>query len=138
MIKDIKSIFSTIEVYTVYSACMFEPTYEKFKAKARSFQKDSSVSVYGFFDGESIIGVIATRENKETIEIIGISVVNKARNTGAGTKLIDYIRKSNDKQIIAVTDRDAVGFYKKYGFRINEQTVSKSCETYTRYVCCLN
>ncbi|MBQ7038302.1 MAG: GNAT family N-acetyltransferase [Clostridia bacterium] len=138
MIKDIKSIFSNIEVYTVYSACMFEPTYEKFKAKARSFQKDSSVSIYGFFDGESIIGVIATRENKETIEIIGISVDNKDRNAGLGTKLIDYIRGNTDKQIVAETDCDAVGFYKKYGFHINEYTVSKSGEAYTRYLCWLN
>jgi len=138
MIRDIKSIFSNTEIYTIYSACMFEPTYEKFKEKARSFQMDSSVSVYGKFEADSVVGVIATQENEVAVEIIGISVDEKVRNTGIGTKLIDYIRKNIDKQIVAVTDRDAVGFYKKYGFYINEELVSKSGETFNRYVCRLN
>ena len=41
------------------------------------------------------------------------------------------------KQIVAETDNDAVGFYEKYGFNIKEHIVSKSNETYIRYLCSL-
>lgn len=138
MIKDIKHIFSTIEVYNIYSACMFKPTYEKFKTKALSFQNNPSISIYGYFYEESIVGVIATQENEKAIEIIGISVDAKVRNSGIGTKLIDYIRKNSDKQIFAQTDSDAVEFYKKYGFDIKEHIFSNLDETYIRYLCYLN
>lgn len=137
MIKDIKNIFSTKEVYNVYSACMFKPTYEKHKANSLSFQNDSSVSIYGYFYENSIVGTIVIKETENVIEIIGISVVKKERNSGIGTKLIDYIRENTVKQIIAETDNDAVGFYKKYGFDIKEHIVSKVNETYIRYLCSL-
>lgn len=138
MIKDIKHRFAAADVYTIYSACMFKPTYEKFKTKARSFENDSSISIYGYFVGKSVVGVIVTQENDKTVEIIGISVDDTVRNTGVGTNLIDYIRKNTDKQLVAETDCSAVGFYEKYGFQTTEYAVSKSGETYTRYWCRLN
>ena len=138
MIKDIKDIFYTKEVYNVYSACMFKPTFEKFEAMALSFKNDSTISIYGYFNENSIVGTIAVKEEQNTIEIIGISVANKERHSNIGTKLIDYIRENTIKQIIAETDSDAVGFYKKYGFDIKEYTVSIADETYIRYLCSLN
>lgn len=137
MIKDIKDIFSAKEVYNVYSACMFKPTYEKFKTKSLSFQNDFLISTFGYFFEDKIIGVIVVQETKNTIEIIGISVINEKRHSGVGTKLINHIRENTIKQIIAETDSEAVGFYKKYGFNVKEHTVSKADETYTRYLCCL-
>ena len=49
MIKNIKYILCSEEIYNIYSACMFEPTFDKFKLKTEQMQKDSSVSVYGYF-----------------------------------------------------------------------------------------
>ena len=137
MIKDIKNIFYTKKVYAVYSACMFKPTYEKHKEKSLSFQSDPSISIYGYFHENSIVGAIVIRETKNAIEIIGISVANKKRHLGIGTKLIDYIRENTVKQIVAETDSDAVGFYKKYGFNIKECIIAKMDETYIRYLCSL-
>ena len=37
MIKDIKNSFCSFEVYNFYSACMYKPSFEKFKIKAVSF-----------------------------------------------------------------------------------------------------
>ncbi len=45
MIKNIKDILCSEEIYNIYSACMFEPTFDKFKLKTEQMQKDSSVSV---------------------------------------------------------------------------------------------
>ena len=138
MIKNIKDILCTEEIYDIYSACMFEPTFDKFKIKAGQMQNDSSVSVYGYFSNEKIIGVISTQETDKTVEIIGIAVDTKKRRSGIGTKLIDYVKDKSSKPIIAETDSDAVVFYKKYGFNIKEVIVSKSNTCYSRYVCTLN
>ena len=138
MIKNIKDILCIQEIYDIYSACMFEPTFDKFKIKAEQMQNDSSVSVYGYFSNEKIIGVISTRETDKTVEIIGISVDTKERHSGVGTKLIDYVKDKSSKPIIAETDNDAVMFYKKCGFDIEEKIVSKSNVSYSRYVCTLN
>ena len=138
MIKNIKDILCTQEIYDIYSACMFEPTFDKFKIEAEQMQKDSSVSVYGYFSNEKIIGVISTQETDKTVEIIGIAVHTKERHSGIGTKLIDYVKDKSPKSIIAETDSDAVMFYKKYGFNIKEIIVSKSNVSYSRHVCALN
>ena len=138
MIKNIKDILCSEEIYNIYSACMFEPTFDKFKLKIEQMQKDSSVSVYGYFSNEKIIGVISTQETDKTVEIIGIAVDTKKRYSGIGTKLIDYVKDKSSKSIIAETDSDAVMFYKKYGFDIEEKIVSKSNISYSRYVCTLN
>ena len=138
MIKNIKDILCSEEIYNIYSACMFEPTFDKFKLKTEQMQKDSSVSVYGYFSNEKIIGVISTQETDKTVEIIGIAVDTKERHSGIGTKLIDYLKDKSQKPITAETDIDAVIFYKKCGFDIEEKIVSKSNISYSRYVCTLN
>lgn len=138
MIKNIKDILCTHENYDIYSACMFEPTFDKFKMKVQQMQNDSSVSVYGYFLNEKIIGVISTQETDKTVEIIGIAVDSKERHSGIGTKLIDYVRDKSLKPIIAETDSEAVMFYEKYGFNIEEKIISKTNASYSRYVCTLN
>ncbi|MBR6693920.1 MAG: GNAT family N-acetyltransferase [Clostridia bacterium] len=138
MIKNIKDTLCTEEIYDIYSACMFKPTFDKFKIKAGQMQNDSSVSVYGYFSNEKIIGVISTQETDKTVEIIGIAVDTKERLSGVGTNLIDYVKDKTQKPIIAETDRDAIMFYKKCGFHIEEKIVSKSNTSYSRYVCTLN
>ena len=49
MLKNIKDILCTQEIYNIYSACMFNPTFDKFKLKTEQMQNDSSVCVYGYF-----------------------------------------------------------------------------------------
>ena len=137
MIKNIKDILCTQEIYAIYSACIFEPTFDKFKIKAEQMQNDFSISVYGYFSNEKIIGVISTQGTGKTVEIIGIAVDTKERHSGVGTKLIDYVRDKAQKPIIAETDSDAVLFYKNCGFNIKKIIVSKSNISYSRYVCTL-
>ncbi len=138
MIKNIKDILCTEEIYNIYSACMFEPAFDKFKLKTEQMQNNSAVCVWGYFLNEKIVGVISTQENDKVIEIIGIAVDIKERHSGVGTKLIDYVKDKSQKPIIVETDSDAVMFYKKYGFDIEEKSISKSNISYSRYVCTLN
>jgi ribosomal protein S18 acetylase RimI-like enzyme len=138
MLKNIKDILCTQEIYNIYSACMFNPTFDKFKLKTEQMQNDSSVCVYGYFLNDKIIGVISTQETDKTVEIIGIAVDTKERHSGIGTKLIDYLKDKSQKPITAETDIDAVIFYKKCGFDIEEKIVSKSNISYNRYLCTLN
>ena len=50
MIKNIKDILCTEEIYSIYSTCMFEPNFDKFEIKTELMQKDSSVYVWIFFN----------------------------------------------------------------------------------------
>ena len=136
MIKDIKNTFCSLEVYNIYSACMYEPTFDKFKTKAELFSAPT-FSLLGYYCKDTLIGVIVTKEKEDLVEIVGIAVKETARKNGVGTKLIDYIRETSNKPLFASTDCCAVSFYKKYGFNIKKHTVSGNSETYTRYGCLL-
>ena len=138
MIKNIKNIFASEQVYTIYSDCMFESTFDNFMIKAKQMQNDTSISAYGYFLDKKIIGVISIRETDNIVEIIGVAVDIKERHSGIGTKLIAYIKDKTQKPIIAETDSDAVKFYEKYGFNIEEKIVLKNNASYSRYVCTLN
>ena len=67
MIKNIKDLLCAQEIYDIYSACMFEPTFDKFKIKAQQMQNNFSVFVYGYFLNEKIIGVISTQETDKSV-----------------------------------------------------------------------
>ncbi len=137
MIKDIKNNFCSMEVYNIFSACMYEPTFNKFKAKAQLFSAPT-FSLFGYYCKDVLTGVIVTKEKEDLVEIVGIAVKETSRKKGVGTKLIDYIRETSNKPIFASTDCYAVNFYKKYGFNIKKHTISGNSETYTRYDCSLS
>jgi ribosomal protein S18 acetylase RimI-like enzyme len=134
MIKNIKSVFLSPEFYEIYAPCMFEPTYEKFQAKAERFVSDPSVSVLAYFEGERALGVIAAEESDEAVEILGIAVEESSRHRGIGSALANSVLRMFSKKLIAETDGDAVDFYRKNGFEVTEFTACYSGEI-TRYRC---
>ena len=57
----------------------------------------------------------------DTVTINDIAVKTDFREKGIGGKMIRFILdKFSSNNIIAETDDDAVGFYKKFGFEISE------------------
>ena len=117
-IRRVKDCFDTPEIYAVYAYCMYLPTWEKFRERAKTYMADNLTDMYACFEGGCIAGVIAVkREPDEWAEVLGIAVNPDFRGHGVGTKLIDFVLCTlTCKGLAAETDDDAVGFYEKYGF----------------------
>lgn len=139
MIKDIKHIFHTKEVYEIYSLCMYMPTFKKFKAKAAAYANDINTNIYGFYDGNLLVGVIAVRNNADKkAELLGIAVKHTHQNMGIGRQLIMYSVEHNSiSDLFAETDDDAVLFYQKCGFQTEGFYKTYGGNKCKRYKCSL-
>lgn len=137
MIKDIKSGFLTDEVFAIYSACMGMPTRENFAAKAAAYIADENVCVYGFYDEDALVGIIAARNLLGgKYEIPGIAVEYSHRNARVGARLIEHVLKIDGlRELVAETDGDAVDFYRKCGFQTESFIKKYGSESITRYRC---
>lgn len=138
-VKNIANRFATNEVYSIFSACMYLPTWEKFCDKALEFLSDKSVHIFGYTENNCILGICVVKCKEEgTAEVKGIAVDLLSRNQGIGQKLIQHIyKKLQIKCLTAETDDDAVAFYRKCGFDIVKTTRNYEEINYTRYVCTL-
>lgn len=137
MIENIKeNIASNKDVLEILKYSHFNPTKEKLSKLVEKYHKDKDILPFAIFDGDKNSGIIVVqRIEGETYEIIDITVDKHHRGQGIASKLIDYVIKNLDIEILfAETDDDAVGFYEKYGFKTE---IIKNKE-YTRYKCTLS
>mgnify|MGYP002513777152 CR=1 FL=1 len=98
MIKNIKDILCSEEIYNIYSACMFEPTFDKFKLKTEQMQKDSSVSVYGYFLNEKQRTVLEYYYNED------LSLSEIAENVGITRQGVQDLIKRSELQLRSLED----------------------------------
>ena len=135
-IRDIKDRFYTPEAYSVYAESMYMPTWEKFDKRAREYLGKETVSVFGFIEEGHIVGIIAVELlGRDSAEIRGIAVDSAYRKCGIGKQLVQYVCKQLSlSELLAETDDDAVGFYRRCGFETEEFIRDKK---YKRYRCVL-
>ena len=121
IIIDIKPILKTSNVLTVLSESVYMPTEEKLKNRVESYINNSNVVAYGYRDNGIICGLIVIdRSKKEEIVILDIAVNKNIQRCGIGRKLVEYVLYNLKPNIlIAETDDEAVNFYRKCGFIIN-------------------
>lgn len=135
MIRNIKQNLLTPEVYSIYSLCMYAPTYERFAKKVRAYLEDEDTAVYGFYEDRSLFGIIVLRSmDQDTAEIIGIAVDQAHQHQHIGKILIEYAATIGPYwKLHAETDDDAVLFYKRCGFQIEPFYMvynEKQCKRY--------
>ena len=113
-----------LKTYDTYKYCMFMPTKEKFSKKTDNFLADKSIKYFACVQQDEIKGVISVLfDGKDKAEIVGIAVDISARNKGIGSYMINQL--VNDYVltfVLALTDDDAVEFYRKCGFTITRFT----------------
>ncbi len=125
------------ETYDIYKHCMYMPTEEKFNKKIDTFLNDDSVKIFACLYQKEIRGVIVVAFLEQyKIEIMGIAADSTARNKGIGSYMINcLVDEYGLLSVLAETDNDAVGFYRKNGFDITELSKSYDGETVVRYKC---
>jgi len=84
-----------------------------------NYIRSSNQQLFGFMKEDNIIGCIGVEINLSLCEIKHIAVSPKERGNGIGSKMINFlIEKYSFTSIVAETDKDAVEFYRKFGFKI--------------------
>lgn len=80
------------------------------------YEHDTAYCINVFPDNDPV-AVIAYRLIDDCAEILDIAVESEHRGKGIGSRLIEQVVKTHSpRKILAETDDDAVGFYRKLGF----------------------
>ena len=114
------------------------PTEEKFSKKIDDFLADKSIKFFACLQQDEIKGVISVSfTEQEKAEILGIAVDTSVRSKGVGSYMIDQLVNDYGLTfVLALTDDDAVEFYKKCGFEVTKFTKTHhDGETVVHYRC---
>ena len=138
-IVDLRNSFISHEIYDIYSACMYMPTWEKFYEQAMQLISDDLVSILGFVHNNDILGILVIRKGPQQNAVIeGIAVHRSYRQMGIGRQLIEFVfGMLQIRALLAETDDDAILFYKHCGFKTVEVVKYYDDKEYRRYKCVL-
>ncbi len=129
----VKEKLSDSAILHLLAPSVFNPTPERLLTRAEKYQADDKTSVYAYSESGEYKGIIVFKIEDNTAEILDIAVKPEYQGKGIGSRLIDYIFSIFAvSKIIAETDDDAIGFYKKYGFTVIDTKLNHDTK---RYVC---
>ncbi len=127
------------EAFMLYAPCMYHPTYDHFKEQMEDYLNEQSVRIYICENRGEKAGMMILNYLGVNAEIIGIAVTNKARCQGIGKRLIQSVMESEGlERVVAQTDDDSIGFYRKCGFAEERTVVDYPDGSVVRYNCILN
>lgn len=134
-IVDISGSLSNDSNLEILKESVFEPTKEKLIKRANYYENTDGVVSYGYAYNDVILGLIVLDvKNKYEIIILDIAVKKDHQKRGVGKALLNYVLfELEPKILIAETDDDAVGFYKKNKFEI--VNLREKYLNNTRYEC---
>ncbi|GMA60765.1 GNAT family N-acetyltransferase [Alicyclobacillus fastidiosus] len=110
----------TERVKQLLSYAVGSATDEKLRNILEQVYLQGDFKLYVYIDSDdSALGIIGFEGEGVSAEILHIAVDEHKRNCGIGRRMIDeLLMLENLFELTAETDRDAVGFYSKYGFEI--------------------
>lgn len=119
-IENVKDCFDNSEFLDILAECVFNPTLERLKSRAEKYMKNPKTSIHAMKQNGIYIGIIVLDiSNPKQIELLDFAVRKDLQNNGAGRKLINFCAGAfKPNTILAETDDDAVGFYRKVGFSV--------------------
>lgn len=124
------------DAFTVYSSCMYQPTYDKYKAKIEDFLNDRFVKMFICEVDQRIAGMLVLDCSDSVPEIVGIAVHEEFRWHGIGKSMIQNVIESEQlESATAQTDDDAIEFYRKCAFSDERIATEYSDGTAIRYNC---
>ncbi|MBR6020283.1 MAG: GNAT family N-acetyltransferase [Lachnospiraceae bacterium] len=122
--------------YRLYAPCMYEPTYEKYVAEMEQFSATPATEIYVYRTVNYTVGMLVFRRKGTEAEIEGIAVDPVCRVCGIGRKMITSAAQlAGITAWYAETDADAVEFYSRSGFAVEEEVKEYPNGTVTRYHC---
>ena len=136
---ELTSLEEALRGYDIYKDCMYLPTEEKFRRKMTAYLADGAVKVFACLGDDQWQGMAVLRlAEAGKAELLGIATAPHARGKGIGTFMVTQLMaRCGLPALVAETDGDAVGFYRKAGFLVTPFTEVYDGETVTRYQCIL-
>ena len=127
----------TEKTYALYKHCMYLPSFEKFRKKMDGFLRDDRVKIFACTRNGALCGVmVLSFLTPGNAEILGIAVDPAVRSEGLGSYMIATAAvRYNLRTLVAETDDDAVGFYRKFGFAVTAFTETYDGAAVCRYHC---
>ncbi|NLG24810.1 MAG: GNAT family N-acetyltransferase [Clostridiales bacterium] len=137
-VEDVKRGLTSAEAAPLLAASMFDPTPSRVAERARALQADPNAAAWGLYERAKLIGLIAVdRSEPGAARVRAIAVAEGARRSGVGAALVRHAgRMLAPGALIAETDDDAVGFYRKTGFSV--EPLGEVYPGVRRYRCALN
>ena len=135
--KELTDLCAIEKTYGIYRHCMYQPTPEKFSRKMNGFLEDVGSKIFACYHSGVLCGVmVLSFLAPDKAEIAGIATDPAARGSGVGTYMVNAaISQYHLHMLVAETDDDAVGFYRKSGFSITAFTETYDGEAVVRYNC---
>ncbi|WP_161497064.1 GNAT family N-acetyltransferase [Pradoshia eiseniae] len=85
----------------------------------KDYRQIPNRKLFGCQKDSQLIGCIGGEQNSDTFIIRHIAVTQEKRGCGVGSSMIQFILNDPSiKTVIAETDKEAVSFYRKFGFHI--------------------
>ena len=133
--KDTDLLFSS-SAFSVYKDCMYKPTFEKYQSIMSELASKALVSIFICKGVDNIVGMLVLKKEANKAEIVGIAVSQKYRGHGIARQMLQHaIAEEGLQAILAQTDEEAVSFYRKCGFEIEEEVVQYPDGECVRYNC---
>lgn len=131
-ICDTKEIITEPDILKLLAPSVYNPTQERLLNRAKKYQENENTNIYAYKDNGEHKGIVIFKIINNLATILDIAVKPEHQGQGIGSKLIDFIFNSfNVNSIIAETDDDAIGFYKKYGFAVADTKVKFDVKRYS-------
>ena len=89
------------------------------------------VDIYGWVEGGIVIGICGFEVHSDKVEIHLISVAEDRQKQGVGSVMVTALQKMYGLPLEAETVEEAVGFYRKRGFKTTAFQHSEWGEKYT-------
>lgn len=104
------------DIFLIEKDLNMELTSHKF---FKNFIKSKNIRNYKLTFHSIVVGFIFYQFNFEICDIISICIKKNFQKLGLGTKLINFVKTNNFKNIyveVSVENKGAIEFYKKIGF----------------------
>lgn len=118
---NIKEYLKAKDILTILAQSTYMPTEEKLNTRAQRYMDDDRVIALGANIDDKFCGiVILNYVESYRVEILDIAILKERQHQGIGHQMIKCIKEFYKPAcILAETDDDAVGFYRKIGFEVN-------------------
>ncbi|WP_244946842.1 GNAT family N-acetyltransferase [Planococcus soli] len=116
----IKEIVSNQLDPTLVNLFSYVISQDRIAGEYEKYITSENRKLYGILVENNFIGIIGFEfTNLDVCEIRHIAVSPKFRGKRIGSDMINFVRESHSfMELSAETDKDAVGFYRNYGFAI--------------------
>ena len=137
-ITNIKDPLEEEEILSVIAYSQYGPTPEKLRGLAQKYQGNPLAYAFGCRWEKTVAGVILLAQRAPGLfEICAIATHPQYRNRGVGSKLISHAADVlRPRRLTAETDKEAVDFYRKYGFSIT--SLGEKYPGVVRFLCSLD